>query len=244
VPGRANRRLAPLVDRVFVQWDETERRFNRARMVRCVGCPIRPAFAQAKKEDAWRALKLHPDKKTLLITGASQGARSINAAVMALMDLWRVAKEWQIVHLTGAADLESCRGQYKDNHIDARTLAYTEFMPLCMAAADLVISRAGASTLAEITAMGVPSVLMPYPHDRKKHQLANAMVLVNNFAAELVEDKDDGEDNARRLRDILRDVMKSDERRRRMAKAAGAMGRTDAAQAIAEELFEMARRSG
>lgn len=241
VPGRANRTLGPRVDRVFVQWDCTAEQFRRAKTVVCTGCPIRPTFAAATREQSCRALRLDPDRPTVLITGASQGAHSINAALMELLDLWRVAVDWQIIHLTGSADLETCRKQYKANGVDARAYAYTEQMAACMAAADLAVSRAGASTLAEITAMSLPSILMPYPFDRKKHQLANAKVLVDAGAAILVEDVNDPKRNADRLRGELRDLMRSDESRRRMARAAGAIGRTDAADVIAEQLLEMAR---
>jgi UDP-N-acetylglucosamine--N-acetylmuramyl-(pentapeptide) pyrophosphoryl-undecaprenol N-acetylglucosamine transferase len=242
VPGRANARLGPRVDRVFVQWEATCAHFPRSEHVKVTGCPIRSGFSRVNREHALRSLKLDAGRRTLLITGASQGARSINRAALELLELWRVAREWQILHLTGDADLETCRAAYRTERIDARTEAYTEQMPLCMAAADVVLSRAGASTLAEITAMGVPSVLMPYPFDRRRHQHANARVLADEGAAEVVEDANDPRENSRRLLPILRDLMKSDERRRRMAKAAAALGRFDAAQTIAEELFEMARR--
>ena len=242
VPGRANRTLAAKVDRVFVQWEVTGDHFPKAKSVVCTGCPIRSGFTTAKLFDGQRALKLNEEKKTLLITGASQGAASINAAALELCELWKVADTWQIVHLTGTKDFEMCRDRYKDSGIDARVLSYTEHMPLCMVAADLIISRAGASTLAEITAMGKPSVLMPYPFDRKRHQEANARVLADQQAAELVLDSNNPKDNAKRLRDVLRDLMKSDERRRRLSRAAAALGRSDAAQTIAGELFEMAQR--
>lgn len=242
VPGRANKALAPKVDTVFVQWESTRDQFPKARDVICTGCPIRSAFARATREKGLSELKLDPGRNTILVTGASQGARSINAAVLELMELWRVAKEWQLVHLTGDADFETCKARYREAGVRAQVIAYTEHMPLCMAAADLVISRAGASTLAEITAMGLPSVLMPYPFDRHKHQHANARVLVDGGAAELVEDSNDPSDNSRRLLPILRDLMKSTERRRRMASAAKAMGRTHAADTIAEQIFELARR--
>ena len=242
VPGRANRRLAPVVDRVFVQWEDTIRRFGERVSVRCTGCPIRPAFSKATREAGNRILKLDPDKRTLLITGASQGARSINMAILELMDLWKVAKDWQLVHLTGPADVENCRARYEEHGVAARTLAFTEHMAYCMAAADLIICRAGASTLAEVTAMGLPAILMPYPFDRKLHQLENTKVLVKNFAAILVEDRNDPTDNANRLREELRDIMRSDERRRQMGRRAGALGRIGAADEIARELFEMASR--
>ena len=240
IPGRANRNLAPKVQRVFVQWDETRREFEGA-MATVTGCPIRPGFLTVTRKDAIATLKLDQDKHTLLITGASQGAASINAAMIELIDLFRANTEWQLIHLTGSQDFETCRDAYKDAGVDARLLSYTEQMPLCMIAADLVISRAGASTLAEITAMGKPSILMPYPFDKKQHQKANAEILVKHRAAELVEDANNAQDNAHRLRPVLSSLMESPPRRERMAKAAAALGRTDAADVIAANLLEMAR---
>lgn len=238
-PGRANRKLAGRVDLIFTQWRETAEDFDRSPKVRCTGCPIRPEFARVKRQEAIRALKLDPDKKTLLITGASQGAWSINAAVTQLLDLWQMAIDWQLIHLTGNADFEGCRQQYREAGVNALTAAFTEHMPACMAAADLVISRAGASTLAEIMAMGVPSILMPYPFDRARHQLANARILAENHAAVIVDDANDADANAKALRGVLENLMNSDHRRCRMAEAASAMGRHDAALAIAEALLEL-----
>lgn len=241
LPGLANRRLAPKADRIFVQWRETAEQFSRSERVRCTGCPIRADFAFADRAEAVHALKLDPRRKTLLVTGASQGAWSINAAMLQLVDLWRALTDWQIVHLTGTTDLQTCRQKYAQEGIRARTFAFTEHMPRCMAAADLILSRAGAGTLAEITAMGLPSVLMPYPFDRKKHQLANARVLVGAHAAVLVEDANNPEINAERLRGVLGNLMKSEDRRRHLGEVAGAMGRHDAAETIAAELLELAR---
>jgi len=240
VPGRANRALGPKVNRVFVQWEDTALHFEKAKEVRCTGCPIRPGFIGAKRDEAIAKLKLDPARKNLLITGASQGARSINLAILQLLDDFKKLPDWHVIHLTGEADLQTCREAYRQAGLKAHTIDYTENMPGCMAAADLVVSRAGASTLAEITAMRLPAVLMPYPYDRKKHQLANAQVLVKANAAELVEDSGDPAENAKRLRPILRQLMHSDEARRRLARTAGSLSRNNAAETIAQELLDLA----
>ncbi len=241
VPGRANQRLAPKVDCVFVQWSDSLDCFPSVRRIEVTGCPIRPEFGQARRVSGCRALKLDEERPTLLITGASQGARSINATMMELMDLFKVADHWQIIHLTGKADEEMCRRRYRENGVEARVLAYTDHMALCMAASDLIVSRAGASTLAEITAMGLASVLLPYPFDRKKHQHANAKILADAGAAMIIDDTGNPRANAGKLRDALRELMKSDQRRKRMSQAAAALGRHDAAETMAEHLYELAR---
>ncbi|MBX3396287.1 MAG: UDP-N-acetylglucosamine--N-acetylmuramyl-(pentapeptide) pyrophosphoryl-undecaprenol N-acetylglucosamine transferase [Phycisphaerae bacterium] len=240
VPGVANRRYAPKVSRVFVQWRETIDSLGRMSHVYCTGCPVRPEFASVTRDNGIKALKLDPAKKTLLITGASQGAWSINASVVELIDLWRDHPDWQIVHLTGTADLTMCREKYAAAKYPAVTLAFTEHMHLCMAASDLILSRAGASTLAEITALGKPSVLMPYPFDKKKHQLANARVLASASGAVIVDDSNNPAANAKLLRRELGDLMKSEHRRARMGEIAAAMGRHDAAARIAQGLLEIA----
>ncbi len=240
LPGLSNRRLASRVDRIFVQWRETADHFKDASKVRCTGCPIRSGFLQIKRDEAIAALKLDAQRKTLLVTGASQGAWSINAAVLRLCDLFNELGDWQIIHLTGDQDLELCRRQYAAARVPALTLAFTENMPACMAAADLIVSRAGASTLAEITAMGLPSILMPYPYDRQKHQLANARMLEDCNAAVVVEDTGDPAQNADNLRIPLRKLMASAVHREHMAEVAGASGRLDAAQSIAEGLLHLA----
>ncbi|OWY71039.1 hypothetical protein B7486_10535 [cyanobacterium TDX16] len=241
VPGRANRRFAPKVDQVYVQWSDSQNQFGDGTDVRVTGCPIRPEFGKTNRQAGCRALKLDPERPTLLITGASQGARSINETMIELMDLWRVATEWQIVHLTGSADKESCAAKYKEAGVKATVIAFTEQMAHCMAAADIVISRAGASTLAEITAMGLPSVLLPYPFDRKRHQHANAKVLVDAGAAEMIDDTNAPKKNAAKLRDLLRQLMQSEHRRTRMRQAASALGRQTAAAEMAHLLHELAR---
>lgn len=240
IPGRANKKLAGIVDRVFVQWYETIEKFGRVSTARCTGCPIRPGFATIKRDAAIASLKLASHKKTILITGASQGASSINKAVIELMDYWRSLIDWQIIHLTGATDLKACRTAYADAGVDAKTLAFTEYMPQCMAAADLIITRAGASTLAEITAVGRAAILMPYPFDRKQHQLANAKLLSDQNAAALVNDANEPKLNAKRLRRELESLIVSDHRRERMAEIAGAMGRHDAAHLISKGLLALA----
>ncbi|MFQ5424547.1 MAG: glycosyltransferase [Phycisphaerae bacterium] len=246
IPGRANRWLGSRVDRVFVQWQATGDRFPRARDVRCTGCPVRSDFTRVDRAKACAALRLDADKPVLLITGASQGAHSLNATVSDLCEHrcrdadMELLKRWQVVHLTGRADLELCRKTYKACGITARTYTFIEEMHLCMAAADLIISRAGASTLAEITVMRRPAILMPYPYDRKRHQLANARVLVDENAAELVEDSTNPVDNAVRLREVLLPLLRSEQHRHRLARAAASMGRLNAAENVAHNLLEMA----
>lgn len=242
-PGRANRHLGAKVACVFVQWEETASRFPGARRVVCAGCPVRPEFATVDRSRARAELGIDPAKHVLLVTGASQGARSINQAVLELADLWRASPDWQLVHLTGRVDYDHCRQAYHDLGLNVVVRDYTEKMAAHMAAADLVISRAGASTLAEITALGLPSILLPYPYDRKQHQTANARVLSDRGAAALVPDAADTATNAARLRPILRDLIGSNAKRAAMATAARSLGRLNAADRLAEQCLTLSEAS-
>lgn len=237
VPGKANRYLAPHVDAVFAQWRETAAHWPDAVRVVVSGCPIRPAFAEARREDGVRCFDLNPAKKTLLVTGASQGARTINEALIANADFFSASPEWQILHLTGDADFDAVRGAWFKSSVSAKVLAYTDRMAEALAAADFVISRAGASTLAEITAVGRASVLLPYPFHKDRHQFENARCLERGGAAVLLEDEIDPDANAPKLREAMKELMFDAARREAMAGAARRMGRPRAASMIAEHIL-------
>lgn len=239
VPGRANRRLIRRADMVFVQWDVTWERLGRSDQVRITGCPVRPEFASLSRDEGCKACGVDPSKHVLLIFGASQGATNINAAALALAELFHGMTDWQILHITGQADCAMVRKEYSTKLPTAKVFDFTPKLAWAMAAADLVICRAGASTLAELTTMGRAAVLMPYPYDRKKHQFDNARVLADAGAAVIVRDAIDPVANARALKPVLKDLMTSHERRRRIARAAKAIGRPDAADAIAEGLLQL-----
>lgn len=238
-PGKANRILARFADAVIVQWPDSIAHFPRASVVHALGCPVREAFLGADRAAGIARFGLDPQRATLLVTGASQGARTLNDVTLALGDFWRAHPEWQILHLAGTQDAERIRQACASLSIRAVVLAYTEHMAEALAAADLVLCRAGASTLAEITALGRASVLMPYPFHRDRHQHANAECLVRLGGGQMVEDLIDPGVNAARLRPVLDALMSDGAARRRMAAAALRIGRPHAAQAIADHIMAM-----
>lgn len=239
LPGRANRYLAGVADVVFAQWEDTVQHYPRDTDVRVVGCPIRPGFNSAGREIGIARFGLRPDRKTLLVTGASQGATSINEAVIANFDLLESHSNWQILHLTGEKDYANTAAAYRTRSIAAVVIPYTDHMAEALSVADLVISRAGASTLAEITAVGRPSILMPYPYHRDQHQFANAKCLARVSAARIVRDAIDPAINGPVLRSVLEALMADDGGRRAMAAAAQGMGRGNAAAVIAGQVLRL-----
>ena len=240
LPGRANRHLASWAKTVFAQWPQSAAAFPPSVDVRAVGCPVRRAFREATRAEGVVKFGLDPDRKTLLITGASQGARTVNRAMVCLLGRLAGHRAWQVLHLSGELDYAEVRQAYTAAGLAGTVLAFTDSMAHAMAAADLVVSRAGASTLAELTCMGLPSVLVPYPFDRQRHQLANARVLSEAGAAVLVDDQIDPQRNAALLGPTLDALMGDPGKLEAMSLAARQLARPDAAEAIAKDLLELA----
>lgn len=244
VPGRANRHLAPLTDCIFVQWESTSACFEDETHVEVTGCPVRRAFLKATRADGIQRFGLDPKLKTLLITGASLGARTINEAIVANLIHITQTPGWQILHLAGHGEFESVRDAYAKFAVRAVVLPFTEHMGEAIAAADLVVSRAGASTLAELTAIGRASILMPYPFHRDMHQRLNALCLTEDAegpAARLVDDEKLVSRNAPKLREALLGLIRDDAARQALAESARRIGRPDAAAQVAVKLLEIAK---
>ncbi len=244
LPGRANRHFAgrPGISGILAQWPVTRQHLPPDAVVEVVGCPVRSAFQPSTAGQAAAARKtfgLDPHRPTLLITGASQGARTINEAMMALAPAVSETG-WQVLHLSGGADRDRVSRQYVRVGVSAVVLAFTERMAEAMAAADLIVARAGASTLAEILAVGIPSILLPYPYHRDRHQTHNGQVLVEAGAAVMLEDHKDASGNAGPLEAALRSLMTDPARRAAMAESARALGRPQAADRIADRLVQIA----
>jgi UDP-N-acetylglucosamine--N-acetylmuramyl-(pentapeptide) pyrophosphoryl-undecaprenol N-acetylglucosamine transferase len=256
VPGRANRHMAgkPGIAGIFAQWEVTRRHFPGQAPVAVTGCPVRSSFLQALHEGSEgggsrngssnqqlaASFQLDALKRTLLVTGASQGARTINEAMMQLAPLV-TSSGWQVLHLAGDSDADRVRETYRGAGTRATVLAFTDRMAEAMLLSDLIISRAGASSLAEILAVGRACVLFPYPFHRDQHQRHNGQVLVDAGAAVMIEDARDAAANARALEPVLAALLSDDRRREAMARSARGLGRPDAAELIAGLLRVAAR---
>jgi UDP-N-acetylglucosamine--N-acetylmuramyl-(pentapeptide) pyrophosphoryl-undecaprenol N-acetylglucosamine transferase len=182
-PGATNRWLAPRVDAVCLP-SEDARRHVRGRLY-VTGNPVRREFFSIGPPPA------DPGRLRLLAFGGSRGARSINRALVAALDaLAAIRPIVEIVHQTGAEELDAVRAAYAAYPHRHEVHAFLDDMPARLAAADLVLCRAGASTLAELSAAGRPALLVPFPHAAADHQRRNAETLVAAGAAELVPDRE------------------------------------------------------
>ena len=222
-PGLTNRILARLVNRIFTSFRESVDYFPAAKVV-LTGTPVR-----------WRKLpEVERDERFhLLVFGGSAGAHRINESVLgALAHLGDAAAGFRVTHQTGRADEELVRKGYESLTCEAEVLPFIERMDRAYAAADLVICRAGAATLSELTVFGKPSVLIPYPYAAHDHQRLNAVTLQEAGAAEMIVEQ---ELTPARLAEALRALHGDAARRDAMGRAAAGLGRGDAAERIVDE---------
>jgi len=238
VPGRANKVIGRFADTVFLQFESTRRYFERCRCrVEVVGCPLRSSFAKPMANKVIEELRLDSGKRILLVTGASSGAQSVNEAVCSLLErLGGYCDSWQIVHLTGRGNLEDVQKRYGGAEIRYTVLGYYDDMADLLAAADLVVGRSGAVSVAEYASAGVASICMPYPYHKDMHQYHNAARLVEVGGAVIVDDLPDAAERADWLWEELKDLMEDDSKREEMAANCGKLGVSDAAGVIAERL--------
>lgn len=189
IPGRANRMLSRFVREAFVGFPEAGKRLN-TQTVTVTGTPVRPEFRPGDAAACRAALGLDPNRPMLLVTGGSQGASGLNDLVIAMLPLLaKQAPDLQLFHLTGPTDAEKVSQAYAANNIKAVVHPFFAEMHIALGAASTVISRAGASSLAELAAMEVPSVLVPFPAAMDNHQYFNAVAFERTGAACVVEQK-------------------------------------------------------
>ena len=190
IPGKANRYLARFVDEAFVGFPETASRLA-AKKATATGTPVRPQFSLSQRPPraARTALGLEGDRPTVLVVGGSQGASGLNAMVLSALPLL-AQKNWQWLHLTGAKDFEKVRSAYGTLGIRGIVKPFLAEMDLALGAATAAVSRAGASSLAEIAAMRLPTLLVPFPSAAGNHQFFNARIYFMSGAARLLEQKE------------------------------------------------------
>lgn len=207
LPGRANRWLAHVVQEAFVYFPEAAGRLWQQR-IQVTGMPVRAQFQPLDPGACRVALGLHPERPTLVITGGSQGAHAVNELVLHLLPALRLLEpDLQFIHLTGPQDLERVREGYAALQCKAVVRPFLTEMELALGAATAAVTRAGASSLAELAAMRLPAVLIPYPAAADNHQFYNARALAETGAARVIEQaRATAEALLWELRQLLRDA--------------------------------------
>lgn len=237
VPGRANRFIARHADAIF-----TSAPVARARWTAVPPIVRAAAVADADPSLCRTRFGLAPDVPTLLVTGASQGARSINTFLALFIE--RRAQslaDWQVIHQTGKEGAESLRAAYAAHNIPAVVEPFFDDMGSAWGAADLAISRAGAGNVAEVWANRVPTIFMPYPHHKDQHQRLNAEPLAAKGAAVIAADQVRPEANLASVGPVLLDLLSNPQKRLAMSQALSALGPADGAARIAHALLQASR---
>jgi UDP-N-acetylglucosamine--N-acetylmuramyl-(pentapeptide) pyrophosphoryl-undecaprenol N-acetylglucosamine transferase len=230
VAGLANRVLAKLADRVLTTFPNA---FGEATAVIWTGNPVRDeivAMAPPENRYAARAGQLR-----VLVVGGSQGAQVLNTVMPEALALLAADVRPRIMHQAGASHDDTVRRSYRERGVAAEVVAFIDDMAARYAETDLIVCRAGATTVAEIAAAGIASLLVPYPHSMDDHQTINARFLADRGAALLIPQ---GELTAQRLAEVLGGFTR--ERLLAMAQAARAAGKPEATRSVAQACMELA----
>jgi UDP-N-acetylglucosamine--N-acetylmuramyl-(pentapeptide) pyrophosphoryl-undecaprenol N-acetylglucosamine transferase len=236
IPGRANRWLARVVDLAFVGFPQAEGRLA-AKEVLVTGTPVRAEFQIRDAAASRIALGLDPKRPVVLVMGGSQGASGINNLILgALPMLARHAMQWQWLHLTGPSDVEKVRSAYAQLQLKAVVHPFLAQMDLALGAATASVSRAGASSLAEIAALRLPSLLVPFPAAADNHQWHNARAFEETGAAQLLEQTDA---TPEKVCALLRELMDDPAERATIKTSLSPWHAPKAAELIAEKILQL-----
>ncbi len=236
VPGRANRFLSRWASEVHVHFAESRRYFKDRGKLRLSGNPVRVKIAEGRALRTLQKMRLFPDRKTVVILGGSQGAHSLNVAFTEMLPHFRGDRAVQFVIQTGKEDHPAVVEAVRQSGARVVARPFFNHMEDLYAIAHLVVGRAGAMTVSEISACGLPSILIPYPHAMNDHQAHNAHALEEKEAAVVLDDKDlSGERLAAEIRKLFADPA----RMRTMARNAFRLSRPDAARRIAEAVEKL-----
>lgn len=233
-PGVTTRMLASRARKVYIAFESTKRWLKNTANVELVGTPTRDALGSVSQEQGCAFFKLDPAKKTVLVFGGSLGAASINSAIVKSLDEI-VGAQVQLIWQTGQLDYERINNMLSGKRI-GWVDAFIDNMEYAFAAADVVICRSGATTLAELTRIGKPAILVPYPHAAADHQTHNAKSLVDVGAAVMVKDSE----VSLNLTSVLLELLTNKEQRMRMSEASLKLGKPNAGHEIAMRVVTLA----
>ncbi len=238
IPGRANRWLSWIITQAFVGFPECAGRLH-TRHTTVTGTPVRPQFQAMDAAACRESLGLDGKRPTLLVTGGSQGATGLNNLIIETLPLLaKLMPELQLIHLTGPGDAEKVTLACAANKIFAMVRPFFSEMHLALGAASVVVSRSGASSLAELAAMRLPSVLVPFPAATANHQYFNALAFQKAGAAHLMQQKNGRPDLlAPKIVELVNDARLREDMQIALAKrhAPGAAGQI--AESILQAIF-------
>ncbi|WP_268913776.1 undecaprenyldiphospho-muramoylpentapeptide beta-N-acetylglucosaminyltransferase [Lentilactobacillus sp. SPB1-3] len=229
VVGLTNKFLSRFVDKIGVGFEAAKSQFS-AKKVEFVGNPRAQQVANMHSTFKWSDIGLADDKKTVLIFGGSQGAPKINSAVVSAITKFS-QRDYQVVFVTGQKRYDGIMQQLENVQVaeNVKILPYIDNMPSVLPKVDLIVGRSGATSIAEITALGIPSILIPSPYVTADHQTKNTLSLVDNKAALMIKESDlNGESLLKHIDQLMLD----DDQRNQMAAQSKKMGVVDSADRV------------
>jgi UDP-N-acetylglucosamine--N-acetylmuramyl-(pentapeptide) pyrophosphoryl-undecaprenol N-acetylglucosamine transferase len=240
IPGLANRLLARIASEVHLSFVEARSYFKRKDNLKVTGNPVRRYLLNADRKSAEQEFELDPARPTVFVFGGSRGARRINEAAVDAMRRLKGRVDVQFILQTGREDYEQVKSAVDAEELPARVMPYLQRIHVAYAAADLVVCRSGAMTLAEIAACGTPAILVPYPYAAHDHQVVNAGNLVDRGAAAMILDR---ELTGERLGNEIAHYLSDKQALSRMSAHARTFNRPDAALKIVRSLEHWATRA-
>jgi UDP-N-acetylglucosamine--N-acetylmuramyl-(pentapeptide) pyrophosphoryl-undecaprenol N-acetylglucosamine transferase len=241
IPGRATRFLSRHASTVCTAFQATENVLKSGARVEVTGNPVRAEIAELSHRSCQSDTGA---QRTLLVLGGSQGAESLNGAVMRMLERHPLPLAgWQIVHQTGAAQHLEMERRYRAAHLTAVVAPFFDDMPARYASATLVVSRAGATTLAELACAACPAILLPYPHAVDNHQLANARLVESAGAAIVILHDSNPEATRDHLADAVAALAADAPRRAAMQQQMRQLARPDAARNVVDILQSLIAES-
>lgn len=244
MPGVTNKILGKFVNNICLGYEKAKNYFQKEKVI-VTGNPIRDDFLIKKSSADYKSLDLDENKKTILISGGSRGAKSINDASISMLKKYLNREDLQIILITGSNDFNHYMKKLAEDNIDLKKyphikiLDYAYNMPKFLRVADLCVLRAGASTLSEITAMGKASILIPYPYAAANHQEVNARELEKNKAAKVILNKDLNEEI---LYNTINEILTDEAQLKNMERESLKLGKPSASYIISEEIVKLTKK--
>ncbi|HOW34812.1 MAG TPA: undecaprenyldiphospho-muramoylpentapeptide beta-N-acetylglucosaminyltransferase [Candidatus Omnitrophota bacterium] len=235
VPGKANRILSKIVNKIAVSFQKSEKYFNAKKVV-VTGCPCHIVVPSLERKECMAKFNLLPGRLTMLVLGGSQGSHAVNGKFLEAAVLLKQELDFQVIHVAGKKDCPDTRESYKNFGINASVFDFLSEIGLAYKAADVVISRAGAATLSELVLFRLPAILIPYPF-AGGHQKENADVLGEAGLARILEEKDL---TAQRLKDAVLSLLTDKNIREKAAAYAKNFFISDADDRLAKEIVSLA----
>ena len=235
IPGRANLLMARWVDCVLCHWEGTTRWFKKGCM-HVTGIPVRNNIIRDKMDIADNVLDLTSQKKTLLIMGGSQGAQMINKVMLqSIPRLKSLIPDLQIIHLTGKHGYKEAKVAYDKMEIRVFVSEFLDDIGIAYGLSDMVICRAGANTTAEISAVGIPVIFIPYPYATDNHQYWNAYELAKRGGALIIKQE---ELEPERVIELVSNLLMNDDKLNDMRKINKSLSKPFAAKRVVDKIFQ------